>query len=154
MSSKAEKVLLKAKKTVEAVVKNLGINPDENILDSLPGGFAWQIARGSADVMISLIPPVAEGDGRIRVLSPIVKMESGLSLELTVRLLELNGSELPGVSFGIISKNVIVLLYERSVVQLDLEEVNEMLALVGYYADKYDDLLVNEFGGTRVCDLG
>jgi hypothetical protein len=24
--------------------------------------------------------------------------------------------------------------------------------LIGYYADKYDDLLVGEFGGTRECD--
>jgi len=38
---------------------------------------------------------------------------------------------------------------------LDLShlEVQEMLNLVGYYGDKYDDLLVAEFGGSRVFDL-
>ena len=69
-----------------------------------------------------------------------------------MRLLELNGSELPGVSFGLV-KNELVLLAERSIRGLDRSELEEIITMIGYYADKYDDLLTLEFGGTRVCDL-
>ena len=153
MGDKADRSLVKAKKIVIGVIKDLGVDPAENTVDAVEGGFAWQLARGSADVMISLVPGVGEADGRIRVVSPIVKMKQGVPWDLAVRLLELNGTELPGVSFGVISRDVIVLLNERSLLQLDKEEVQEMFGLIGYYADKYDDLLVKDFGGTRVCDL-
>ena len=154
MGDKADRSLVKAKKIVNSVIKDLGINPDDNVVEAVTGGYAWQIARGSADVIISLVPGVAEAAGRIRVVSPIVKMDKGVSQELAVKLLSLNGSELPGVSFGLIAGDVVTLIGERTIVQLDREEVQEMLGLIGYYADKYDDLLVNEFGGTRVCDIG
>ncbi len=152
MSGK-DRDLAKAKKTVENVVKELGVEPADNAVEAVKGGYAWQIARGSADVIISLIPGVHEAAGRIRVVSPLVRMEKGVTKELAVRLLELNGTELPGVSFGLISGDIVVLVAERSVLELDKQEVREMLGLIGYYADKYDDVLVKEFGGTRVCDL-
>jgi hypothetical protein len=154
MGDKADSSLKKARKIVGKVIKDMGIDPDDNIVEAVTGGYSWQIARGSADVLISLVPGVNNAAGRIRVVSPIVKMDSGLNLELAVKLLTLNGAELPGVSFGLISGDVVALIGERTVVQLDKEEVQEMLGLIGYYADKYDDLLVKEFGGTRVCDLG
>lgn len=153
MSGKLEKGLAKAKKTVEAVLKELGINAVENEVDAVEGGLAWLVAKGSADVMVSLVPGGATTAGRIRVVSPIVKMDDGISHEAAIRLLELNGTQLPGVAFGLIEGNMVVLVSERTVLDLSRLEVQEMLGLVGYYADKYDDLLVQEFGGTRVFDL-
>ena len=58
----------------------------------------------------------------------------------------------PGIAFGLINDEI-VLVAERSVRGLDRSEVEEMLLMVGHYADKYDDLLVDEFGGNRVCDI-
>ena len=153
MTGKLEKGLSKAKKTVEAVLKDLGINANENEVESVDGGHAWQLARGSADVMISLVPGSDHRAGRIRVVSPIVRMDAGISREAAIRLLELNGTQLPGVAFGLIERDMVVLVAERTVLDLNRLEVQEMLNLVGYYADKYDDLLVAEFGGTRMFDL-
>ncbi len=144
----------KAAKTVAAVLKGLDIDADKNAIDAAQGGAAWQISRGSADIIIGINPPVKDGGvGRLRVISPIVRFDGDVPAALMTKLLELNGTKLPGVAFGIIGGNV-VLVGERSVAGLDRVEFEEMLSSVGFYGDKYDDLLVNEFGGTRVCDLG
>ncbi|MBN2525631.1 MAG: YbjN domain-containing protein [Deltaproteobacteria bacterium] len=153
MTGKLEKGLAKARKTVENVLKELGVNAVENEVESMEGGHAWQVARGSADVMVSLVPGNDHTAGRIRVVSPIVKMDGGISLEAAVRLLELNGTQLPGVAFGLIQGDMVVLVAERTVLDLNQLEVQEMLNMVGYYADMYDDILVAEFGGTRIFDL-
>jgi len=144
----------RAAKTVLSVLKGLDIDAAANEVPASQGGMAWQISRGSADVMIALNPPAQEGGaGRLRVVSPIVRFDGEPPRELMVRLLELNGVKLPGIAFGIIGGTV-VLVAERSAADLDRSEVQEILSSIGFYADKYDDMLVEEFGGTRVCDLG
>ncbi|MBW2277039.1 MAG: YbjN domain-containing protein [Deltaproteobacteria bacterium] len=142
----------KARKLVESVIKDLGIDPEESSLEASSGGAAWRVARGSAHVMIALNPAGEGKAARLRIISPLILMDEDTSLALLRRLLELNGTELPGVAFGVISDKV-VLVAERSVAGLDRAEVAEMLSVIGFYADKYDDDLVEEFGGTRVWDL-
>ena len=46
-----------------------------------------------------------------------------------------------------------VIVSERTTLDLDLSEVRDMVRRVGYYADYYDDLLVTEYGGQRYCDI-
>ncbi len=142
----------KAHKIVEAVIRDRGIDPDKNSVTAAEGGAAWAVAFGSAAVMIALNPGGDKGTGRLRVVSPIVRMQQTSDIGLFKRLLELNATDLPGVAFGIV-KNEIVLVAERGVSGLDRSEVEEMLTIIGHLADQYDDLLVREFGGIRVCDL-
>ena len=146
-------MIKKAAKAVAAVITSLGVDPQESEIKAVEGGAAWQIAKGSAEVMIAINPGKDGAAARLRVVSPIVKFDSDLPPGLAERLLDLNGSRLPGVAFGTLGGKIIALVAERSVEHLDRSEVEEMLAVIGHYADKYDDLLVDEFGGTRVCDL-
>ena len=142
----------KARKLVESVIKDLDIDPEECSLEGAGEGAAWRVARGSAHVMIA-INPAGEGKAaRLRIISPLIQMDENTSMALFRRLLELNGTELPGIFFGVIGDKV-VLLAERSVAGLDRAEVAELLSSIGFYADKYDDDLVEQFGGTRVWDL-
>ncbi|MCP4674056.1 MAG: YbjN domain-containing protein [Deltaproteobacteria bacterium] len=143
----------KARKLVEVAIRDRGIEPDDNRISSSERGVAWALKFGSAAVMIALNPMERPKEAaRLRIVSPIVRMETELKKELLLRLLELNGTTLPGVAFGIIN-NEIVLVAERSVRGLERHEVEEMLAMIGHFADEYDDLLVREYGGVRVCDL-
>lgn len=139
-------------KLVEGVIKDLGVDPGECALEASGGGAAWRVARGSAHVMIAVNPSAEGKPARLRIVSPVVAMSDDTSLLLLRRLLELNGTELPGVAFGVIG-NKVVLVAERGAAGLDRDEVAEMLSSIGYFADKYDDELVEEFGGTRVWDL-
>ena len=141
----------KARKLVEGVIKGLGLVPDECTIEAAEGAAAWQVARGSAYVMVALNPGREGAPARLRLVSPIVRTKYEVAPAMLMRLLELNGTELPGIAFGMIGDKI-VLLTERSVTGLDKAEVEELLHVIGVYADKYDDELVNQFGGTRVCD--
>lgn len=152
MVFQSDKGIAKARKHVEAAIRGLGMDPDANRMKAAEGAAAWSMARGSAMLMIALNPGVGSAPARLRLVSPIVKIPDTPSPDLFRRLLELNGTELPGVSFGIIGDEV-VLVAERGVQGLDRGEVDELLAALGHFADEYDDLLVKQFGGTRVCDL-
>lgn len=153
MQATLDKRLAKAKKILEGVMTDLGVSPSENEVTTDEHGIAWQISRGSADVLISLVSGRKNSAGRVRVVSPIVKLEKGMAKDVGEFLLALNATELPGICFGWASDNIIVLVSERSILGLDKLEAKEMINLVGYYADKYDDILVEKYGGTRVCDI-
>ena len=152
MGLQSDREMAKACKLVEAVIRAHGSDPDKNRVSAADGGAAWALLFGSAAVMIALNPSSGKQSSRLRIVSPVVRLSQGLKIELAQRLLELNGTELPGVSFGLV-KDEIVLVAERSIRGLDRSELEEIITMIGYYADKYDDLLTLEFGGTRVCDL-
>jgi hypothetical protein len=114
-------------------------------------GPAWRFERGSAHVFIFLTS-TESGDDYIQVVSPILRPDD-VSPGLYPRLLELNANQLTGAAFGLREGNVVVTT-DRSTTGLDRVEVDEMIRRVSEYADHYDDLLHDEFGGTRYCDLG
>jgi hypothetical protein len=143
----------KAEKLIEQVIEGLGVKAKESRMPGAEGGAAWRVDRGSAAVFVSLNPGKGEEAPRLRIVSPLVRLPGQVPASMLTRLLELNGTELPGLSFGII-RDKVVLVAERSVAGLDRTEAAELLHAVGVYGDKYDDFLVREFGGTRVCDLG
>ena len=152
MNFQSDREMVKARKLIETVIRDHGSDPDKNRVSASEGGAAWALLFGSAAVMIALNPSNGKQSARLRIVSPVVKIEGEYKLELLKRLLELNGTTLPGVSFGLVNEEV-VLVSERTIRGLDLPELEEIIAMIGYYADKYDDLLSLEFGGTRVCDL-
>ncbi len=143
----------KAIRIVESVLKGLGLDPEKNRISSSAGETTWQLSRGSADVMIAINAAPAGGAPRLRFVAPIVKVAE-VAPALAVELLRLNATALPGLAFGLFRDDLVALVAERSTEGLDRAEVEELLAAIGHYADKYDDLLVNRFGGRRVCDLG
>ena len=67
------------------------------------------------------------------------------------RLLVINAQEMTSVAFGL-RNETIVLTTDRTTVDLDPSEVRDMILRLGYFADVYDDELVNEFGGRRHSD--
>ena len=61
-------------------------------------------------------------------------------------LLSLNYSSLTGAAFAT-RQNEVVIVAERSTLDLDRSEVKELLEHVQTTADHHDDLLVEEYGG-------
>ncbi|MCC7535642.1 MAG: YbjN domain-containing protein [Deltaproteobacteria bacterium] len=144
-----------AVKLVERAIADLGLDPVAVRAreDGSPG--LWAIQRGSATVVISV---VAKGDGRegtLRVLAPILTppADPAGQSRLFRRLLELNGSELTGAAFGLLGGDVVVVA-ERSIVDLDASETDALLAVVADVADRYDDELAAQFGAVRISDVG
>lgn len=139
-------------KMVESVIVDLGLSPEDNRLNT--EGPAWGLAKGSAEVFIFINPGQGDDKGNyIQCISPVLKLpeHQANKLALFLRLLQINAEGLDGVAFGI-KGDTVVLTTGRSTVDLDPSEVREMVLQIGYYADLYDDELVNEYGGKRHSD--
>jgi hypothetical protein len=137
---------------VESVLEERGINPEKSRIQS-GAGPAWGMTQGSAEVYIFLTS-AEDGENFIQVVSPVMKptVETMAGTVFMKKLLELNANELTGAAFGLRDDEV-VLTCDRSTSGLDRVEVEDMIRRVSEYADRFDDELVQTYGGKRHCDL-
>jgi hypothetical protein len=111
---------------------------------------AWTVAKGSASVRISVLE--RPDFPHLRVASAVFRPPPGVDkLQLYSQLLTHNG-ELCGAAFAI-TGNQVLLVAERSTLDLDRSELAEMVTRVQTYADDFDDVLVAEYGGELGGDL-
>lgn len=138
---------------VEAVIQGLELDPATVRMPAPSHGRAWSLMRGSAAVAIFLRPPrEGEDSPQLRVVAPIVKVDTRDELSLYRSLLELNASGMGSVAFGL-HHGRIVIVAERRSLDLGATEVAHLIRHVGEIGDRYDDELVARFGGARVSDL-
>jgi len=105
----------------------------------------WCFKHGSAQVTVSLIQ--REDFTHLRVVAPVITTDARVNvLNLYRRLLSLHTTEVHGAAFAAY-RNEVHLVADRSTIDLDLSEVHDIIKRVSDYADHYDDLLVEEFGG-------
>jgi hypothetical protein len=139
---------------VEAVIRELQLDPQQSRLDTDKDAVGWGLMKGSAEVFI-FINPGQRGDtaSYIEIVSPVMWLPPSPERQLSLfrRLLSHNANDLTGVAFGVKAETV-VLTAGRSTTDLDPSEVKDLILRVGYYADAYDDALVAEFGGRRHSD--
>jgi hypothetical protein len=137
---------------VEQTMRGLGIDPAASRTER-PGHVAFAMRRGSARILVAIHGPSVElGDGRLRVVAPVVRLPGNdREASLFRRLLEVNATELVGAAFAI-SGNEVVVVTERSVRDLDASEVDGMIRTVGRVADRYDDELSTTYGAVRSSD--
>lgn len=130
---------------VEDVLVELGHFLNECRADDDKALHSWVVVKGSASIRISLVPG---GEyAKLRVVSPVMTTDARVDvLKLYRTLLALNCDELSGCAFGC-RLNEVLLIAERSTLDLDRSEVFDLLRRVQEYADHYDDRLVEEFGG-------
>ena len=139
---------------VEEVIREIKLDPDDNRLKTEDGTPAWGLMRGSAEVFIFVHRGgPADPDSHIQIVSPVMSLPESPEVETALyrRLLTHNAEDLSGAAFGI-KGTAVVLTADRSTVDLDPSEVKDLILRIGYYADTYDDALVNEFGGRRHSD--
>lgn len=130
---------------VEAALVELGHPaPDSRIKDAT-ALHAWQIPMGSAITRVMLLN--RSEFTHIRVCATVMTVDDNVDrATLNQHLLELN-AELCGVAFATAGDEVL-LLGERSTLDLDRSEVLELIRRVTTYADDHDDVLVARFGGS------
>lgn len=105
---------------------------------------AWQIAKGSASSRITLVERASFT--HIRVSSTVMTIDASVDrAALHAHLLELNAG-IAGAAFATNGDHVL-LLAERSTLDLDRSEVLDLVRRVTTSADDHDDVLVARFGG-------
>jgi hypothetical protein len=137
---------------VEAMIANQGIDPESVRVNTTDQGKAWSLVRGSAAIAI-FVRPAREGEpsARLRLISPVIKIEESVRPELFKTLLELNASGLAGMAFAVHHHHVVIVV-ERRVRDLESAEVAHLIEQIGVVADHYADHLIERFGGVKAGD--
>jgi hypothetical protein len=129
---------------VEEVLAELGHAPEERRIKHPTALNAWQIPKGSAITRVALIHRA--DFTHIRVWAVVMTLDEQTDrASLHEHLLEHN-TRLCGAGFAALGDHVL-LVTERSTLDLDHSEVLELVRRVMNYADEYDDVLVARFGG-------
>lgn len=105
---------------------------------------AWRITKGSATTRVTIVPHNAFP--HLRVSAIVMTLDERVDRgALFAHLLERN-AHLCGAAFATDGDQVL-LVSERSTLDLDHSEVLDILERVSTYADEHDDALVAQFGG-------
>lgn len=133
---------------IEQLLKNWNIDPVE-VKDSEKN--LWYLVQGSAKFHLELFQFNKGPDtGMVDCIEAggiIMRLPQENLLPLYRRLLELNSSSV-GVYFAI-RNNLVMLLSTRELAGLDYTELKTLVDEVRYFSDYWDDILMQEFGGTK-----
>ena len=129
---------------VEAALAELGHPAPASRIKDGTALHAWQIPKGSALTKVTIIN--RSEFTHIRVCAIVMTLDEKVDrAALHEHLLELNAA-LCGAAFATNGEQVL-LLGERSTLDLDRSEILELIRRVTTYADDHDDVLVARFGG-------
>lgn len=130
---------------VESVLAELGHPAPASQVEDRSALRAWRIPKGSAVTRVLLIHR-AEFT-HLRVCAVVMTLDAQVDrAALFAHLLDLNAT-LCGAAFATDGDHVL-LVSERSTLDLDRSEVLDMIRRVTTCADEHDDVLVARFGGT------
>ena len=130
---------------VEDVLAELGHPVPGSRISDPTALHAWRIPKGSAVTRVTLIDR-AEFT-HLRVSAIVMTLDAKVDRPtLFTHLLEIN-TTLTGAAFGCVGDQI-VLLSERSTLDLDRSEVLDTIRRVTSCADEHDDVLVARFGGS------
>jgi len=112
---------------------------------------SWKVPKGSAFVRLTLLD--RDDFAHLRVSSAVFRHPPGVDrIALYHDLLQRN-ADLCGAAFAIVG-NQVLLVAERSTLDLDRSELADIFVRVQTYADDLDDVLVAQYGGELGGDVG
>lgn len=140
------------KRIVEGIIQKLGIDPAKAKVGDSADQTSWTLARGSANVLVTVAHRPEQKAVFFRVAAPVMVPDPAQPKEpLYRRLLEINAGGLANAHFGLLGEKIVA-VSERPAEGLDAAEAEQMIRHLSAVADTFDDRLVREFGGTRASD--
>jgi hypothetical protein len=111
------------------------------------GGCSEPFRRGSAAGTASFVEDVEEpGEFEFQVEMRVMRVPSGRESRCFQRLLELNHDLRGRAAFSLDPDGIVSLLAARPVRDLDPSEVVDLILWTSAQADRFDDVLLREFG--------
>lgn len=129
---------------VEDVLTELGHPPAASRIQDPAAIHAWQISKGSAVTRVTLVDRTEFS--HLRVCAVVMTLDAKVDRPaLFGHLLDLNAG-MCGAAFATDGDRVL-LVSERTTLDLDRSEVLDLIRRVTSFADDHDDVLVARFGG-------
>jgi len=125
---------------VEDAIRSLGVDPT-TCRGKKPG--QWNLRKGSARVWLDLWHIQHENRAYFQVMSPVLPLPRERLAEFFRELLEVN-DKLYGVAFAVYD-DWAWLKAIREVEDMSVDEALAILKRIGYYADEYDDRLMEKY---------
>jgi hypothetical protein len=132
---------------IEDVLVELGHVVDKARVDYPECERAWRISKGSATIEIALLR--RDGSGWLQVSASVMTPGPKTDKAALWRKVLLLNAERPATAAFALRGDTIVLIGQRTTIDLDRSEVYALIETVATDADTYDDELVREFGGRR-----
>jgi hypothetical protein len=129
---------------VEQVLTELGHPPATSRLTGAGATHAWRIVTGSAVTHVTVVDHTEFP--RLRVASVVMTLDAKVDRTALFAHLLAENASLSGAAFATHGDQVL-LVSERSTLDLDHSEVLDVIGRVTTYADDHDDALVARFGG-------
>ena len=143
-ANQRETNLASAVALVEQVLAELGHSLETSRFTEPGASRAWRLTQGSAVTRITVVQRAAFS--HLRISAVVMTLDAAVDrAALFSHLLEENAT-LCGVAFAVDGDHVL-LVTERSTLDLDYSEVRDAIERVTTYADEHDDALVARFGG-------
>jgi hypothetical protein len=143
-ANQRETNLASAVALVEQVLGELGHSAEASRVKEPGTSHAWRLAKGSATTRVTVVQRSAFP--HLRISAVVMTLDDAVDrAALFTHLLELNAT-LCGVAFAADGDHVL-LVSERSTLDLDHSEVLDAIERVTTYADEHDGVLVARFGG-------
>lgn len=141
-SNKQEANLRSCIRMVEDALQSLGHPPDNSRNESDDDMPAWRVESSGARVDVHL--GIADDKNVLRVTATVASVP-GADREARVyrKLLELNATQVKGVAFGIVGGDI-VLVSERTTIDLDPSEVEDILRRTVRFAGHYAEILARD----------
>jgi hypothetical protein len=150
-SNKQEANLRSCIRMIEDALQSLGHPPDESRTESADDMPAWRVQTGAGS-RVEVHLGVEDEKNVLRVTATVASVAAGPhgsdEAALYRKLLELNVSEVKGVAFGLLGREV-VLIAERTTIDLDPSEVEDILRRTEGFAEHYAKLLAKDLGVTN-----
>jgi hypothetical protein len=138
-SNKQEANLRSCIRMIEDALTSLGHPPDNSRSESDDDMPAWRVESGGVRVDVHL--GITDEKNVLRVMATVATVPPGAGeARIFRKLLELNADEVKGVAFGLVG-NDIVLVSERSTIDLDPSEVEDILRRIEKFAAHYAGVL-------------
>jgi Putative bacterial sensory transduction regulator len=138
-SNKQEANLRSCIRMIEDALKSLGHPPDNSRSESDDDMPAWRVESGGVRVDVHL--GITDEKNVLRVMATVATVPpGGGEARIFRKLLELNADEVKSVAFGLVG-NDIVLVSERSTIDLDPSEVEDILRRIEKFAAHYAGVL-------------
>jgi hypothetical protein len=129
---------------VEQALTELGHAPATSRLTGAGATHAWRIVTGSAVTHVTVVDN--SEFPRLRVASVVMTLDAKVDRTALFAHLLAENASLSGAAFAT-SGDQVLLISERSTLDLDHSEVLDVIGRVTTYADDHDDALVARFGG-------
>ena len=118
--------------------------------DSYRDGFCEPFRRGSSEGKACVLQdPEVPGEYEFQVHMSVMPTPAGREREFFRRLLELNHDFRGRAAFCLDGHGMVSLVSARPVLDLDPSEVVDLILWTSQQADRFDDVLLKEFGYER-----